>query len=100
MPRESSIVVSIKKRVNAMPRCRTIKLHGGEYSVAGTPDLTGCCDGRSFWIEVKRPGEKVTPKQAHELDLWLACNALVGVARSADDAIAILNGDREWPRDQ
>jgi len=99
--KESSIVNAIKRALHKLYRCRVIKLtvcnHGG---IVGTPDITGCIDGKSIFIEVKRPGENPTPKQRHELDLWLATGALTGVARSARDAVEIINGERSWLKDK
>lgn len=36
---------------------------------AGTPDITGCLDGRYIAIEVKRPGKQLTKLQEHNLKL-------------------------------
>jgi len=100
MPAETSIVNAIKKALHKLPRCRVMKIHGGAYSIVGTPDITGCIHGRSIFIEVKRHGEDPTPKQCNELDLWLAPGALTGVVRSARDAVEIINGERSWLKDK
>ena len=39
------------------------KVHGGPYQEAGVSDLLLCLHGRWVAIELKRPGEKVTPLQ-------------------------------------
>lgn len=37
-------------------------------SKPGTPDLIAHKDGRTIYIEVKRPGEKPRPLQAHRME--------------------------------
>lgn len=68
---------------------KCIKIHGGPYTVAGTPDLIGSLNGRPFAIEVKRPGERPSAKQQAELSAWAAQGWATGVAYSVDDAINI-----------
>lgn len=70
---------------------KVIKIHGNAYSQAGTPDLIGVLNGRSFAIEVKRPGGKATKLQIHELEAWGAQGWAVGVACSVDEALAIVH---------
>lgn len=59
----------------------------GHSDIAGT--LPG---GRAFYIEVKRPGQKATPKQAAFLARMASAGALVGVVHSVDELIALLKG--------
>lgn len=69
---------------------KTIKYHGGPYSVAGTPDLIGVLNGRSFAIEVKLIGKVATLKQEHELQEWAAQGWASGIAHSVHEALDII----------
>jgi len=66
---------------------KVIKIHGGPYTVAGTPDLIGVLNGRSFAIEVKLPGKQPTAKQQVELAAWEAQGWATGVVRSVREAM-------------
>jgi len=58
----------------------------------GTPDIVGAYKGRAFAVEVKRPGKGPTPVQAGELMLAKKAGAVVGVATSVKEAMAIVMG--------
>ena len=58
--------------------------------VAGDPDLYGSIWGRHFEIEVKRPGARLTELQSQRLEEWSLGGAITGVARSVEDALAVL----------
>ena len=94
-------VVSEKSQVNRiMAKLRQIrgivvrKRHGTAMGVAGDPDLYGSYRGRHFEIEVKRPNDPravLTKLQAERLREWnVDGNAIVGVARTPEEALAIL----------
>ena len=94
-------VVSEKSQVNRiMAKLRQIrgivvrKRHGTAMGVAGDPDLYGSYGGRHFEIEVKRPNDPravLTKLQAERLREWnVGGNAIVGVARTPEEALAIL----------
>jgi len=93
--------VSEKSQVNRiMAKLRQIrgivvrKRHGTAMGVAGDPDLYGSYRGRHFEIEVKRPNDPravLTKLQAERLREWnVDGNAIVGVARTPEEALAIL----------
>lgn len=83
--KEKSIVNLILKNLKAMPNCVAIKTHGSIYSSAGTPDILGCHQGRSFALEVKCPGKHATPIQQHVLNEWGQAGAIARVVRSWDE---------------
>ncbi len=59
----------------------------------GVSDLLGWTEGGRFVaIEVKAPRGRLTDEQAAFLDLVLRSGGLAGVARSVDDARAIIEG--------
>jgi Holliday junction resolvase len=68
---------------------KVIKIHGGPYSLAGTPDLIGTLNGRPFAIEVKVPGGRATKLQEHELGEWAKQGWNTGIAHSVEEAMII-----------
>jgi len=85
---------ALQRKIQAALRergAKVIKIHGGPYSVVGTPDLIGALGGRSFAIEVKRPGERPSAKQQAELAAWAAQGWATGVACSVQEALAIVD---------
>ena len=92
--RESALVAEILRALRALPGVIVRKRHGSAWGVAGDPDLYGSISGRHFEIEVKRPGEQPTALQQARLKQWAATGALVGVARSVEDALYIIGATR------
>jgi hypothetical protein len=96
--RESSIVAAILKTLNSLPGCLARKRHGTPYAVAGDPDITGCCDGQHFELEVKRPGKRPTKLQERRLEEWRCAGATVAVVTSPSEAVrALLRGPQPVP---
>lgn len=89
-PREKSIQASILKWLRTLANCKVLNVHGNEYMEAGTPDIIGCLNGRTFCIEVKRPGQHPTVLQRKRLAEWAAAGAVVGVAHNLDEAKQII----------
>jgi hypothetical protein len=76
------------------------KRHGTAMGVAGDPDLYGTIYGRHFEIEVKRPNDsssQLTELQTRRLLEWKLAGAITGVARSVDEALAILGKQHARP---
>ena len=88
---KNSQIGRLLKKLNARPGTYAIKLHGGAYSVAGTPDVLCVVNGRAFLLEVKQPGEKPTPRQAVELERWRQAGATVAVVYSASEVEALVS---------
>jgi hypothetical protein len=88
--RESTIVAKIMKALKEKRGVMVRKRHGTAMGVVGDPDLYGTIGGHHFEIEVKRPGENPTEIQTRRLLEWKDAGAIVGVARSVDDALVIL----------
>ncbi len=63
-----------------------IKNHGSIYSRAGTPDITGCLNGRFIGIEVKQPGGRVSALQAAHIELIKKAGGVAFVAYSLEEA--------------
>ncbi|MBM3542874.1 MAG: VRR-NUC domain-containing protein [Alphaproteobacteria bacterium] len=92
VPREAAIVRAILAALNALPRCRAIKLHVSRFGVVGTPDILCVRDGRAVLIEVKRPGGRVTDIQAMQMRSWAGAGATCGVATSVAQALELVSG--------
>lgn len=89
-PREAAIVQHIRETLAAMPSVVVRKRHV-YMGVMGDPDLYGVYRGRHFEMEVKRPGEKPTDRQAQRLVSWRAAGAIAGVVHSLAEAQALLS---------
>jgi len=94
-PLEIVIVRKIVEKINALPRCRAEKLHGGPMSGAQKLDLMCCVEGRFLYLEVKRPGGKPTARQESTMRLWRATGARVECVTSADEALDIVRQLRD-----
>jgi hypothetical protein len=100
---EKHVVARIMKALRQQRGVVVRKRHGTAMGVAGDPDLYGSIRGRHFEIEVKRPddpGSIPTELQVQRMREWNESGALVGIARSVEDALAILevsfpDSDRE-----
>ncbi len=90
---EKSVVERIAKALRGRPGIVVRKRHGTVMGMGGDPDLYGTLDGRHFEIEVKRPNDpssQLTKLQTERLLEWKLAGAITGVARSVEDALAIL----------
>ncbi len=76
-PTEKALVRRLRRHLTDAG-CQVIKTTG--VSLVGTPDLIGCYQGRSFVLECKARGGKVTPKQLHELKRWREAGSVAIVA--------------------
>lgn len=83
--KESYLVSKILKFLNEVPQCKAVKRHGSPYGRKGEPDITGSFCGLHFELEVKVPGNKLTPLQKVRLEEWQASGSLVGVVHSLEE---------------
>ena len=74
-----------------------LKVHGSPYQRAGVPDLLCCHKGRFYAFEVKRPGEKPTPIQSHELEEVETAGGIATVVTSVED-VQVLMEEHRTPR--
>jgi hypothetical protein len=97
---EKSVVARIMTALKKHPSIVVRKRHGTAMGVAGDPDLYGTINGRHFEIEVKRPNDsssQLTELQTRRLLEWKLAGAITGVARSVDEALAILGKQHARP---
>lgn len=87
--RESSIVKTIKDHLNKLPGCLIKKHHGSMFGAAEV-DLYGSYKGRAVFLEVKRPGQRPTPRQAKMIRDWEATGAISGCVTSAEEALSLV----------
>lgn len=90
---ESAVVARIMADLKKCGGVIVRKRHGTAMGVTGDPDLYGTIRGRHFEIEVKRPNDpssQLTKLQTQRLLEWKLAGAITGVARSVDEALAIL----------
>lgn len=100
---EKSIVARIVTALKKYPHVVVRKRHGTAFGLAGDADLYGTINGRHFEIEVKRPNDpssQLTELQTQRLLEWKLAGAITGVARSVDDALAILGKQHMRPEEQ
>jgi hypothetical protein len=92
VPLELHIAQAIIRRLREIPGVIVRKRHGTAMGVGGDPDLYGTISGRHFEIEVKRPdpSSRLTPLQSIRIEQWRQAGALVGVARSVEEALEII----------
>lgn len=67
-----------------------LKVHGGQYQMAGIPDVLAIKNGMAFWIEFKRPGEGPTKLQIHRMKQLEEAGCRTTVAFCAADVRAFL----------
>lgn len=89
--REETIVQAVLRYLRSLPNTWAEKTHGTAY---GQPrvDIDGCVAGRALKLEVKRPGQKPTPRQLLALKRWAGAGAITGVVTSVDDARGLIGG--------
>jgi hypothetical protein len=93
-PLEKVTVVRVMVALRKIPGLVVRKRHGSVMGVAGDPDLYGSYRGKHFEIEIKRPHDsrsQLTKLQTERQKEWkVEGGAIVGVARSPEEALAIL----------
>lgn len=89
-PRESQLVSRAKDLINSIPRARCFKHHGNRFTEAGHSDLYGSVDGRSFYIEMKAPGGKLSELQTKFLHDMYAIGCIVGWTTDPKQAAEIV----------
>lgn len=95
---QNEIIVALNE-AGCFARNHTVGLfytkYGGVVHVGtnGESDIDGHRpDGRAFYIEVKRPGEKPRKDQQEFLDAMAASGAIAGCAHSIEEALGIVFG--------
>lgn len=91
VPTESVIITkAIKLIAKEFPHAFVFKVHGGLYQRSGIPDLYVGIEGKSIWIEMKRPGADTTALQKHKMEQLIAQRIFCGTAESPERVIEII----------
>lgn len=94
--KESRLARKLRDNLNKIEGVKVIKIHGGRYMEAGTPDFIGSAHGRCFVVECKRSTKQDPEKlQKQRLKEWGSAGALVCVVRSTADMETLLAFLRE-----
>lgn len=88
---ESRLTTRIVDAINERHRCRAIKMHGSEYMPRGTPDILAVVRGFTIFLEVKLPGNVLTPMQEHQSREWRKAFAIVRTVHSFSEAMLCIN---------
>lgn len=85
-----------KLSTNIMKKWRALgvfcyKVHGGEFQMAGIPDISGVVVGQSVWCETKMPGNKTSLVQDVRINQLRKAGAHVVVAYSVADAVQMID---------
>lgn len=89
MTTEADIVKDTIKKLRKVPKCHAVKIHGDMYQERGVPDVMGCYKGKSFVVEMKRPGKEgnVSRYQQKHLDAFIKSGSIAIVATSAAEVL-------------
>lgn len=90
MPLESTIVKSIITALRKIPHSVVWKNHGSQYTRVGVPDISFFVDGRTFFLEVKRPGKRPSAIQADMARRLRWAGAKVDVVHSKKEALDLV----------
>lgn len=79
---EAALTKNILVTLNSHSDCKAIKVHGSQFTEAGTPDILGCWRGIMFTIEVKA-AKATTPTaiQLERLNQWRQAGAVTMLMR-------------------
>ena len=99
---QTAIRIELSKRGCFVQRTNSATLYtkDGRPVRIGMPGQSDLCghrgtDGRCFYIEVKKPGQKPRKNQQDFLDAMRNTGALAGVAHSVEEAVGIVFGGEQ-----
>lgn len=98
---QTAIRIELSKRGCFVQRTNSATLYtkDGRPVRIGIPGQSDLCghrpDGRAFYIEVKKPGEKPRENQERFLRQMRDSGALAGIAHSVEEAVGIVFGNME-----
>jgi Holliday junction resolvase len=90
---EAELTRDCVRRLNKLPGCLAVKVHGSQYQRKGLPDIVGCVHSTFFGIEMKKPGRRctVTDAQKAVLDKIRKAGGKAGVATSYQECLEIIH---------
>jgi len=87
---EKDIVSAIMRYLKTVAVCFCWKQHGGQFGVAGLPDIICCIGGRFVAFEVKTESGKLTKLQEVTIAKINAAGGSAYVVRSVDEVKVIV----------
>jgi hypothetical protein len=96
--KEAELTRDCVRRLNKIPGCFAVKVHGSPYQTRGLPDIVGCLHSGFFGIEMKLPGKEktLTDIQAATLDKIRKAGGRSGVATSYTECLEIIS---DWQKE-
>jgi Holliday junction resolvase len=90
---EAELTRDCIRRLNKLPGCFAVKVHGSPYQRRGLPDIVGCLHGQFFGIEMKMPGKEanLTDNQKNVLAKIRHNGGRAGVATSYKECMEVIN---------
>lgn len=90
---EAELTRDCVRRLNKLPECFAVKMHGSPFQRSGLPDIIGCLQGEFFGIEMKMPGKEknLTERQAATIEKIRNSGGRAGVATSYRECWEILH---------
>lgn len=96
---EKEIVAGVLRYLKTVPNCFCWKQHGGQFGVAGLPDIIACVNGKFAAFEVKTEKGKTTKLQEQAFAKINAANGKAYVVRSVDEVREIIKKLEDVPYD-
>lgn len=87
---EAALTKAILRQYDKLPYVVAQKVHGSAYGKP-TLDIVGSCNGRLFWLEVKQPGGKPTPRQFHTMHKWRERGAIATWTTTIEGAMSLVS---------
>jgi hypothetical protein len=86
----NDVVKELKAMKRAGRKVFWVKLHGGPLQMRGLPDMVIIVGGRTFWVELKRPGGKPTPLQAQRIKTIREAGGIADCVTSVEELRKLL----------
>ena len=95
---EASLTKKIVSSLNDIPSCYAEKLHASQFGLPKL-DVFGAYRGRMFYLEIKVPGKKPTPRQEATMKKWKTkAGVHTGWCDCIEDAVAFVKELKEEKR--
>jgi hypothetical protein len=91
-PKETTILNNAVKEANKkFKNIFIVKIHGSGYQRSGLPDVYVAINGKSLWVEFKRPGADTTKLQKRTLEKLDKAGIYCGTAESTETFLEMIS---------